>query len=1356
MTQSPELTGGAGFNFEASVAAFYLSAMLANETAPALEDRIVQKVALQQRTFHEPLDDLIIDACSFYGQDARLSLQVKSSLQISNAASKGDFQEIVKNSWKTLRNKDFRQDVDRYGVATGKVADNRSKDLRTVCELARSSQDAQTFFTRFKEDGNTSKSHLRIVNHFRTILYECAEEEVSEHDLYLLLKHFVLIKFDFMHEGATDSVKAVTQLRHTLVASEHHRSPDLWTKLCDLARVGAGRSAEFDRSSLITKLADRFLFAGVLSQTSDDLLAVVKRNAEAAREGLNPSILEPISRSIVQTKYLPAIKRSVDNEGKPRVIPLVGPAGYGKTTILGDIYDELIKISISWVAIVRCNDLIIDPSNSIEIQTLAKVLGEGVCGNRESTITDIASRLQTKHGRGVLLIDTLDLVINKQLRAAFCSVLRELTDSGATVVFTCRDHEYNEYLEPSSQKLPGLEGRIDRYTVPEFTDGEVSKAAQEFVKKRAEDLHDGGRTFANKIFDLSADTHTPDKLREIIHNPLLLALLCDLFARDGDVPPDLTVSKLYGIYWKEKIVYSRFDENHNSVLAIEKEKICLAIAKALFEMSKEKLCESSYQDDLGISFSNVVATAFEALMSEGVLERLRSGKIRFFHQTLLEYAIAYWLNMHSAEEKRSQLLETLGKSDATHSQDYWWPIIRQHLAIVETDEEFEMIVGQLNTNHLTAFGAVASAAASRDKPSVLTMLLPTMLPTAFKLGKAYEERLLLALISAPRQFAEVVWKAMLILLRQGQHKTAINTAKSVSTLFDRWWESLGSHIDKALEAVEKRTPVISRGSTSTDDRSEIFESLLKPCFSVIEQRVDINALSALRKYYLLFSKKTCSQVLHLHLLSGVSKEAQHELLEITLCRPIPNDFDLKKAMTTFLEKILPSWVRDKETDIWKSWIVTLHFQYLEGWDNVLAKAVGRCAANNSELLAVILRDLFEGDEKHIRCNLVAISETISYGKGSCVASTFLATSSKSIQLKRFFSIAGMIKENADTFDADTRESFTKWIEPMADNYPKEVTHFLDAMADGSTFIQQRLIKVIGKLPSHEQEYQHIRMLRFSPIEQHPSITELDKDSQLFLVRFYRTQANTCSSAFSRLLKASVGVCKDVANIASNELDIIARAQLSIANLLSIIEKSKFQSVHVKCLDALDRMTKQGIPMSEEELTAMFAALTNINNQTFVPLCKLVSRWVQTNDRVPLSIVETIGGITTCIKIDGRSARVLISAFKAFAQTENPRLMPKLGEWIRNLLGSIDFENLTDFPESDSIKLFCAVTRLDQDFLSTVVNEDSSVLVNRGWMVVIVKAIKQVNGADSELITKILHSNWCTLEIRNVILKMRRA
>ncbi len=80
---SPEPTGGAGFTFEDAVAAFYLVALVNGTTAVGLTSRVVQRVALQQASFGELLDDVIVDATGLADNSTmRLSLQVKRSLTV--------------------------------------------------------------------------------------------------------------------------------------------------------------------------------------------------------------------------------------------------------------------------------------------------------------------------------------------------------------------------------------------------------------------------------------------------------------------------------------------------------------------------------------------------------------------------------------------------------------------------------------------------------------------------------------------------------------------------------------------------------------------------------------------------------------------------------------------------------------------------------------------------------------------------------------------------------------------------------------------------------------------------------------------------------------------------------------------------------------------------------------------------------------------------------------------------------------------------------------------------------------------------------------------------------------------------
>ena len=127
MPQSPELAGGEGFTFEGNVAAYYLTALLAEAYAPGISDRAVVQVSVQQRDFGEPLDDVIVDFEDASKNPARLSLQVKSSLTISKASTNKDFHDIIRDSWATLNKPDFRINVDRYGAAVGTVTPTKER-----------------------------------------------------------------------------------------------------------------------------------------------------------------------------------------------------------------------------------------------------------------------------------------------------------------------------------------------------------------------------------------------------------------------------------------------------------------------------------------------------------------------------------------------------------------------------------------------------------------------------------------------------------------------------------------------------------------------------------------------------------------------------------------------------------------------------------------------------------------------------------------------------------------------------------------------------------------------------------------------------------------------------------------------------------------------------------------------------------------------------------------------------------------------------------------------------------------------------------------------------------------------------
>ena len=155
MSQSPELAAGAGFTFENLVAARYLAALLTQGMMPP-SSGVVTAVAMQQRDFGEPLDDVIVDFRSASDQPARLSLQGKKSLTLSAAPSNSDFREVIRDSLATLQKADFREDRDRFGAALLSVTTGPFDTLTGLCELARHSDSLAHFQARFAAGGNAN------------------------------------------------------------------------------------------------------------------------------------------------------------------------------------------------------------------------------------------------------------------------------------------------------------------------------------------------------------------------------------------------------------------------------------------------------------------------------------------------------------------------------------------------------------------------------------------------------------------------------------------------------------------------------------------------------------------------------------------------------------------------------------------------------------------------------------------------------------------------------------------------------------------------------------------------------------------------------------------------------------------------------------------------------------------------------------------------------------------------------------------------------------------------------------------------------------------------------------------------
>lgn len=326
MAQSPELASGAGFAFEDQVGASFLAALLCEGHAPGTSDRVVSRVAFQQRDFGEPLDDIVVDARGHDNSCRRLSLQCKQSLTISDAASNQDFRSIIRDSWNSRLKTDFRQLDDCYGAAVGFVATDSSRALRQLCDYARNSEATEHFLARFAEQGNASEAVARVKAQIAHIIEEEIGPPCSQEQLHDFLAHFVLLDFDFLTEGSASKAAVLNQIATALAGPPGEAAPSVWARLCLLARESSGRSGVFSRERLVRELSLSTRLLGARSLRPDlEIIANLSRQWIA---DIEPEISgTSLERPVLRAKLDQALEQG-------RFVQITGLPGSGKSVLL--------------------------------------------------------------------------------------------------------------------------------------------------------------------------------------------------------------------------------------------------------------------------------------------------------------------------------------------------------------------------------------------------------------------------------------------------------------------------------------------------------------------------------------------------------------------------------------------------------------------------------------------------------------------------------------------------------------------------------------------------------------------------------------------------------------------------------------------------------------------------------------------------------------------------------------------------------------------------------------------------------------------------------------------------------------
>jgi hypothetical protein len=588
MAQAPEISGGAGFSFEDASVALYLAALLGEESAPGLSDRIVTRVALQQAAFGEPLDDLIVDGIAPDETRARLSLQVKRALIISSAASNTDFREIVSRAWATVAKTDFSEDRDRIGIVTGTVAEGTRRALLEVCEWARDSISLDTFLVRFQVEGVAGEERRAILVTFREILGEAADG-AGDGEVYRLLRHFVLIKLDMLHEGATGEATVIERLRLRLQEKDAQRAADLWARLLTIARAAAGRSGEFSRASLLRDLHGAFRLAGARS-----LATTFERVNKEGKLSLGN-----ISSDIAGTK----IERPALNDAlaealeKRRFVQLVGLPGTGKSAALR-AFAEL-KTQDGTILVLK-SDRLTGPNWAAYAQSI------GLSATSiETLLTEIAAT-----GSAILFVDGIDRV-EVSNRGIISDLIETILDSPLLtnwkIIATSRDNG----IEPLRTWLPAAllnEDGVASIEVEPFDDEEATKLAE--AKPAL-----GPLLFGDK------------RVRDIARRPFFASVLARALPQATTESAPRSEIELIDAWW-ERGGYDSYESQ-----ASHRQRTLIALAKA----GATSLGRRMRLDGIDLD-------ALAALKRDGVIKDVSIGhSVQFTHDIFFEWSFVHLL-----------------------------------------------------------------------------------------------------------------------------------------------------------------------------------------------------------------------------------------------------------------------------------------------------------------------------------------------------------------------------------------------------------------------------------------------------------------------------------------------------------------------------------------------------------------------------------------------------------------------------------------------------------------------------------------------------------------------------------------
>lgn len=593
---SPYSSGGGGSKFEDRVVAYYLTAILSETRARGIPGKYVVRALTQRAAFGEPLDDLIITGLLDGGEEAKLHLQIKSSLRFTE--NDAEWTMIVQKAWDTFKSPST-SDNDCLGVAVSDYHAKVDKHYQAVLNWAEDSVDGENFLERIEKKDFSHEDKKTFVKTIRQILELYISENVSDNDLWQFLRGFVILHFDFsLRNKSRDAEGVLERLRNYLPDNQTQKADALWKHLIvkagEIISTGGGAT----RETLTSKLQSAGLPTGTSANFRKDIKAIDRESRQALGDIKSDIRGFHLHRSEVYEQ----VKQPL-TEG--RLILIYGEPGTGKSALLKDIAREARRIGPIFVL----KDTRVHPRGW---SAHAHIIS--VSQDASTLLREIGTA-----GEPVLFIDGIDKISDPAVQITINDLVRVIAQdsglSGWKILATVREQNLEEVVgnwidSDALQKLP------QRFIkVPPLNSDELEVVSEHFPRLKP----------------LIAESGNTDI---ILRRPFFLESVLSLAREENPAELPATEAELLKLWWS-----LGGSEDADSVRSQHRRNVLLDLAERLARTPDEAVSTAGLQPE-----------ALGELKSAGILLDKELGhSVVFAHDIYEEWALAELLLRNKSE-----------------------------------------------------------------------------------------------------------------------------------------------------------------------------------------------------------------------------------------------------------------------------------------------------------------------------------------------------------------------------------------------------------------------------------------------------------------------------------------------------------------------------------------------------------------------------------------------------------------------------------------------------------------------------------------------------------------------------------